>query len=165
MKTLRACIKTRTFSILIREGGMRIHTYPSDLTDAQWERISPYIPEPKSGTRAGGRPVTVNRREIVNAVFYLNKTGCQWRYLPTEFPYWSTVHTYYRLWRIKGIWKKIHEALRPQLRQQAGRNLQPSAGAIDSQSVKTTEKGGSRDTMRARKSKGESVILSSTRWD
>ncbi len=126
---------------------MNRQAYPSDLSAAQWARIAPLIPPPK----AGGRPRTVNIREIVNAIFYLNKTGCQWRSLPHDLPNWSTVHTYYRNWRLTGIWDRIHDALRAQVRRKEGREESPSAAIMDSQTVKTTEKGGSAAMTRARR--------------
>ena len=126
---------------------MNRQRYPSDLSAAQWARIAPLIPPPK----AGGRPRTVNIREIVNAIFYLNKTGCQWRSLPHDLPNWSTVHTYYRNWRLTGIWDRIHDALRAQVRRKEGREESPSAAIMDSQTVKTTEKGGSAAMTRARR--------------
>jgi len=126
---------------------MNRQRYPSDLSAAQWARIAPLIPPPK----AGGRPRTVNIREIVNAIFYLNKTGCQWRAVPHDLPNWSTVHTYYRNWRLTGIWDRIHDALRAQVRRKEGREESPSAAIMDSQTVKTTEKGGSAAMTRARR--------------
>ncbi len=121
--------------------------YPSDLSAAQWARIAPLIPPAKPG----GRPRIVNIREIVNAIFYLNKTGCQWRSLPHDLPNWSTVHTYYRNWRLTGVWERIHDALRAQVRRKEGREESPSAAIMDSQTVKTTEKGGSAAMTRARR--------------
>jgi len=118
---------------------MNRQRYPSDLSAAQWARIAALIPPAK----AGGRPRTVNIREIVNAIFYLNKTGCQWRSLPHDLPNWSTVHTYYRTWRLTGVWDRIHDALRARVRAKEGRKESPSAAIIDSQTVTTTEKGGS----------------------
>ncbi len=126
---------------------MNRQRYPSDLSAAQWARIAPLIPPAK----AGGRPRTVNIREIINAIFYLNKTGCQWRSLPHDLPHWSTVHTYDRNWRLTGVWDRIHDALRAQVRTKEGRQESPSAAMMDSQTVKTTEKGGSAAMTRARR--------------
>ena len=112
--------------------------YPTDLTDAQWARIAPLIPPAKPG----GRRRTVNVREIVNAVLYFVRTGCQWRNIPHDFPPWGTVHYYYRRWRLDGTWRKVHDVLREQVRsEKEGREATPSAAIVDSQSVKTTEKG------------------------
>ena len=128
--------------------------YPSDVTDEQWRLIAPSIPPPK----LGGRPRTVDLCEVINAVLYLNRTGCSWRQLPHDFPPWGTVHYYYRCFRLDGTWQKIHDRLRAQVRRKDGRKPTPSVGIIDSQSVKTAEKGGIVGTMRARKSLVASVI-------
>jgi putative transposase len=128
--------------------------YDSDLTDAEWERIRPLIPRHPPN----GRLPRIPKREIVNAIFYLNKTGCQWRSLPHDFPCWSTVHSYYRRWRHQGVWETILAELRREIRVAEGKSPEPTAAIVDSQSVKTTEKGGRMDTMPARKSMVASVI-------
>lgn len=114
--------------------------YPSDLTDAEWAIVAPLVPAPKTN----GRPATIPRRELLNAIFYVTKTGCGWEWLPHDFPRWKTVYHYFRLWRLANVWEAIHTALREAVRQAVGRNRQPSAAIIDSQSVKTTGVGGER---------------------
>jgi len=109
--------------------------YTSDLKDEQWSVIEPLFgPPPKTG-----RPRDYSYREIMNAVFYLVKTGCQWRNLPKDLPPWSVVYTYYRNWVLTGFWVKLHGFLHQELRFAAGRKLSPTAGIIDSQTVKSTE--------------------------
>jgi putative transposase len=136
--------------------------YPSDLTAAQWRRIEPYVPAPKDG----GRPATVDRREIVNAVLYVVREGCSWRALPGDFPAWQTVYHYFRLWRDDGTWQQLHDALRDEVRAAAGRDSSPSAAILDAQSVKTAEKGGPvAATTPARRSKAASVTSPSIRSD
>lgn len=113
-----------------------VERYPSDLTDEEWQLLEPLIEEADPYTT--GRPRTTDLREIINAIFYLNKTGCPWRYLPKEFPNYKLVSYYYHRWVDKGIWVKINRALHRRLRKEHGRNEDPSAGIIDSQTVKGT---------------------------
>ncbi len=112
--------------------------YPTDVTDEQWKLVEPFLPQAK----AGGRPRKTDLREVLNALFYLVRTGCQWRMLPHEFPPWRTCYNYYRAWIDSGTWDEIMYLLRTDVRSEAGRNDQPRVAAIDSQSVKTTEQGG-----------------------
>lgn len=112
--------------------------YASDLTDREWEVIAPFMPH----RRDLGRPRTTDLREVMNAILYIASTGCPWRYLPTEFPPVSTVQRYFYRWRDEGLWSAINGALVMVARELEGREASPTAGVIDSQSVKTTEAGG-----------------------
>jgi len=112
--------------------------YPTDLTDEQWKLVEPFLPKAK----LGGRPRKTDLREVLNALFYLVRTSCQWRMIPHEFPRWRTCYNYYRDWIATGTLSEIMAILRMDVRSQAGRDMQPRVAAIDSQSVKTTELGG-----------------------
>ena len=129
--------------------------YPSDLSNDEWEVIKPLIPPAKRG----GRKRTTDIREVVNAIFYIERSGCQWRMIPNDFPPRSTIGEYFYQWRNEGTTKKIHDTLRDKVREQAGKETQPTAAIIDSQSVKTVEKGGFADLMLAKELKAESAMF------
>ncbi len=115
--------------------------YQTDLSDDEWQRIELHIPKPKTKR---GKKREHSYREILNAIFYLLRSGCHWRMLPHDFPKWKTVYHYFRLWRINGTWEQINASLRTELRTTENRNPEPSAAVLDSQSVKTTETPGVR---------------------
>src|ERR1700738_718239 len=137
---LRGCLKSRLrVTDHRRVMPITINTdklYDTDLTDAAWALIGPMLP--------GGRPRTTNIRAVLNAIFYLLRTGCQWRLLPREFPGWSTVYHYFQAWKNAGVWTCIQRSMSQQARWQAGRAACPSVVIMDGQSVKTTERGGIR---------------------
>jgi putative transposase len=119
--------------------------YATDLSDEEWRILEPLVPEAKPG----GRPRTHETRELLDAISYTVRGGCAWRLLPHEFPPWKTVYHYFRIWRIDGTWERVNGALRERIREMAGREATPSeatpsAAIVDSQSARTTERGGAR---------------------
>src|SRR5208283_1367302 len=119
---------------------MSTRFYDTDLTDAAWAFVAPVLP----AARPGGRPRTTNLRAVLNAIFYLLRTGCQWRLLPREFPPCGTVYHYFQAWQNSGVWVHLHRVLYEQARRDTGRAACPSVVIMDGQSVKTTERGGAR---------------------
>ncbi len=131
--------------------------YQTDLSEREWQMIEPLLPVPE----AVGRPRKHSLREILNAIFYIVRTGSQWRLMPHDLPAWKTAYHYFRLWRLDGTWERIHTRLRESLRLEIGRDAQPSAGIVDSQSVKTTGIGGPSAAMMAAK---RLVVANATCW-
>ncbi len=123
--------------------------YSTDLTDKQWQRIESLLPVAKNGRT--GRPRKYSQREMLNALFYILRTGCQWRNLPHDLPPHNAVWAQFRRWREDGTLDKVHDALRAQARKKAGRKEAPGAAILDSQSVKTTEKGGQKAMTRTKR--------------
>lgn len=139
---------------------MSYRCYPSDLTDAQFARIEHLLANRAPGQR--GRPRKYSDREILNGIFYLLRTGGAWRYLPKEYPPWQSVYAYFRRWSEDGTLERMHNALRSEVRRRAGKREDPSAAIVDSQSVKTTEKGdlqAAEDTMQASACRAENATL------
>ena len=134
--------------------------YRTDLTDAQWRMLAPLIPAPKPG----GRPAIHQRRELLNAMLYWLRAGCAWRLLPHDLPPWQTVYHYFRCWRLEGRWAHLVGVLRARERVRQGRRPTPSAAILDSQSVKSTERGGRTATTAPRSSTAASATCWSTRW-
>jgi len=124
--------------------------YPSDLTDAQWKKLEPWVPKPKPG----GRPAQYSRREILNAILYQAREGCSWRALPHDLPPYRTAFYYFRRWQRDGTWERLHAALRTKVRQQAGKKPKPTAAILDSQSVKAGGQGGPRGFDAGKKNPG-----------
>jgi transposase len=137
--------------------------YPSDMRDAEWTLVAPLIPPAKRG----GRRREVDVREVLNAIFYVLSTGCQWAALPKDLPPKSTAYSYFALWQWDGTLERIHHALYVAVREKEGREISPSAAIIDSQSAKAAQKGGRRSTRRAmtraRRLRGARGTSSSTR--
>ena len=130
--------------------------YSSDLTDVEWQILEPMLPPEKPG----GRHRKYAMREIINAIQYILRGGCAWRLMPHDLPHWRSAYEYFRQWRHDGTWLRIHDNLHQQLRTQMQRPVQPSAAILDSQSVKTTEKGG----LTARTGRRRSVAGSAIYW-
>ena len=128
--------------------------YPSDLTNEEWNQIKSLVPAPKSGKGKRGHPPKRDRRTLLNAIFYVDRTGCAWRYLPKDFGPWQTVYGYFRQWSQDWTWRFIHDAVRDQLRYSQGRQVAPTAAIIDSQSVKTPDQAGERGYDAGKKIKG-----------
>jgi putative transposase len=131
--------------------------YPTDLSDKEWDLIQHLVPTAKPG----GRPEKYPKREILDAICYILRGGCAWRLLPHDFPPWQIVYQYFWRWRNEGTWQRMHDLLRGDVRVAAGKRRQPSAAILDSQSIKTTEKGGSVGMMPAHRSKAASALSSS----
>jgi len=147
-----------------RAAGRRGLRYPSDLTDSEWALVAPMIPPGKRG----GRKRSVNLREVLNTIFYVLSTGCQWNALPKDLVPKSTAYDYLDLWDWNGTLERIHHALYVASREKAGKDASPTVAIIDAQSAKGAQKGGLRSihrvTTRARRSKAASGTFLSTRW-
>ncbi len=137
-------------------GRMQTHPthYPTDLTDEEWNQIESLVPAPKSGKGKRGRPIEIDRRSLLNAIFYVVRSGCAWRLLPGDFGPWQTVYGYFRQWSQDWTWTFIHHVLRDCVRHAEGRTVAPTAAIVDSQSVKTPDQAGTRGYDAAKKVSG-----------
>lgn len=135
---------------------MKRQAYPDDVSDAQWARVEALLPAPARS----GAPPRYARREMLNAMLYVLRTGCSWRHLPHEFPPWGAVWQQWRRWRDAGVFERLLHALRARARREAGRRVSPSAAVLDSQSVKSTEKGGPGASTSSRRPRGASATSS-----
>jgi putative transposase len=138
---------------------MKRQPYPDDITDKEWVLIEPTL----RNIEPSGRRPKYERREVMNAIFYLVRSGCSWRHLPHDFPPWNVVYTQFVRWRNRGVFEKMHDKVKETMRTFLGRNAKASAGIVDSQSVKTTEKGAPKGMMPGKKLRGAKDILRSTR--
>lgn len=130
--------------------------YPSDLKDAEWEKLKPLLPGERNRI---GSPREVELREVVNALMYVADNGIKWRAMPHDFPPWQTVYGYFQRWSQTGVWEQVNQTLRKDVRLAVGREAEPSLGLIDSQSVEMAQKGAlSRESMATRRSKGANGI-------
>src|SRR5579862_6680454 len=142
-------------------------SYSTDVTDAQWALLEPFFPKIDRPDKRNGRPRVYAYREILNGIFYINRAGGAWNLMPHDLPPWRLCHKYFSLWTLSGLWEKLQTALREADRKRVDRDSTPSAAVLDSQSVKTTEKGAVKPTrtsvmMPTRRSKGASVTSLST---
>ncbi len=128
--------------------------YPTDLTDAQWKLIEALVPRPKPG----GRPSKYTRREVVNAILYQTRNGCTWRALPHDLPPYRIAFYSFRAWQKDGTWDNLHNALREKVRRAVGKKPKPTAAILDSQSVKTTEQGGTRGADAGKKNRRAEAV-------